>query len=234
MEAVKPIRIAIVALLVLAAAALAGVGRPEAAGGAEEDARAGITVTGVGTVKSVPDEAELSLGVETEAPTAKDALAANSARMERLLAALGSAGVKKEDIRTQEVSLYPRYEKEGFTARNSVLVKIRDLGRAGAILELAARSGANQTSGPSMSTSNREELEAKALTAAVENARAKAEALARAAGVGLGAVTAIVEGSSGGYEPYLARAAAVADKAVPIEPGTEDVQATVTITFSIE
>lgn len=235
MEGVKPIRIATVTLLVLAAAALAGVGRPEAAGGAEQDARAGITVSGVGTVKSVPDEGELSLGVETEGATAKDALAENSARMERLLAALRSAGVKKEDIRTQEVSLYPRYEEKGFTARNSVLVKIRDLGRAGAILDLTARAGANQTSGPTMSTSNREELEAKALAAAVRNARTKAEALAKAAGVGVGEVTAIVEGSAGGPEPYwAARTVAEADKAVPIEPGTEDVQATVTITFSIE
>lgn len=231
----KPLRIATVALLVLAAAALAGVGRPEAAGGAEQDARAGITVSGVGTVKSVPDEGELSLGVETEGATAKGALAENSARMERLLAALRSAGVNSEDIRTQEVSLYPRYEEEGFTARNSVLVKIRDLARAGAILDLAARSGANQTSGPTMSTSNREELEAKALAAAVRNARTKAEALAKAAGVGVGEVMAIVEGSAGGPEPYwAARTVAEADKAVPIEPGTEDVQATVTITFSIE
>lgn len=235
MQGMKPLRIATVALLVLAAAALAGVGRPEVAGGAEQDARAGITVSGVGTVKSVPDEGELSLGVETEGATAKGALAENSARMERLLAALRSAGVNSEDIRTQEVSLYPRYEEEGFTARNSVLVKIRDLARAGAILDLAARSGANQTSGPTMSTSNREELEAKALAAAVRNARTKAEALAKAAGVGVGEVMAIVEGSAGGPEPYwAARTVAEADKAVPIEPGTEDVQATVTITFSIE
>lgn len=233
MQAMKPIRIAAVALLVLAAAALAGTGRPEAAGGADEGTHAGITVTGLGTVKSTPDEAEISLGVETEAATAKDALAENSARMERLLAALRGAGVKKEDIRTQEVSLYPRYEEDGFTARNSVLVKIRDLDRAGAILELAARSGANQTFGPSMSVSNREALESKALTAAVRNARTKAEALAEAAGVGLGRVTAIVEGSSGGPEPYALEARA-ADKPVPIEPGTEKIQATVTITFAIE
>jgi uncharacterized protein YggE len=224
MQAMKLIRIAAVALL--------------AAGGADEGTRSGITVTGLGTVKSTPDEAEISLGVETEAATAKDALAENSARMERLLAALRGAGVKKEDIRTQEVSLYPRYGSDGkptggYSARNSVLVKIRDLDRAGAILELAARAGANQTSGPSMSVSNREELESKALTAAVRNARTKAEALAKAAGVGLGEVTAIVEGSSGGPEPYVLEAR-TADKPVPIEPGTEEIQASVSITFSIE
>jgi uncharacterized protein YggE len=236
----KPIHIAAVVLLVLTAASFAGIGRPETAGGADEGARSGITVTGVGTVKSVPDEAEISLGVETEGATAKDALAENSARMERLLAALRGAGVKKEDIRTQEVSVYPRYAPDGrpadgYTARNSVLVKVPDLARTGAILDLAARSGANHTSGPAMSASNREELESKALSAAVRNARAKAEALADAAGVGLGPVTAIVEGFAGGPEPYplAARADADAGKAVPIEPGTEEIQATVTITFAI-
>jgi uncharacterized protein YggE len=238
----KTIRIAAVALLVLAAAALAGVGRPEAAGGAEPDARAGITVTGLGTVKSVPDEAEVSLGVETQGATAKEALAENSARVERLLAALRGAGVAKGDIRTQEFSVYPRYETDGqsssgYSARNSVSVKIRDLDRAGAILELAARAGANQTYGPMMSSSDREELQQKALAAAVRNARDKAEALAKAAGVGLGRVTAITEGY-GGPQPLMyaadVRAKAAEARPVPIEPGTEDVQATVTVTFSIE
>jgi uncharacterized protein len=233
MEGMKSIRIVAIALLVLAAAALAGVGRPDAAGGAERESLSGITVTGVGTVKTAPDEAEVSLGVETEGATAREALAANSARMERLLAALRSAGVKKEDIRTQEVSVYPRYEEDGYTARNAVLVTIRDLERAGAILDIAARSGANQTSGPSMSASNRAELESKALAAAVRNARAKADALAEAAGVGLGQVTAIVENSAGVPVPYAAEARTL-DKAVPIEPGTEEIQASVTITFSIE
>jgi uncharacterized protein YggE len=230
---VKAFRIVAIAVLVLGAAALAGVGWPEAAGGADEEPGAGITVTGLGTVQAVPDEAELSLGVETEGTTAKEALAENSARMERLLAALRGAGVKKADTRTQEVSVYPRYEEAGYTARNSVLVTIHELERAGAILELAARSGANQTSGPGLSTSNRKELEAKALTAAVRDARAKAEALAKAAGVSLGRVTAIVEGSGGVPVPYALEARTAA-KAVPIEPGTEDVQATVTITFAIE
>jgi uncharacterized protein YggE len=64
----KTIRIAAVALLVLAAAALAGVGRPDSAGGASAPSE-GITVNGVGTVQSVPDEAQMSFGVQTEAPT---------------------------------------------------------------------------------------------------------------------------------------------------------------------
>jgi uncharacterized protein YggE len=103
--------IAIAAMLVLAAAALAGIGRPEAAGGAAaEEPRNGITVIGTGEVEAVPDEAEFSLGITTDGASAREALAANSARMHRLIAALKAAGVADRDIETQNVSVGPSYE----------------------------------------------------------------------------------------------------------------------------
>jgi uncharacterized protein YggE len=236
----KTIRIAALALLVLAAAAVAGIGRPEAAGGADDEAREGITVTGIGRVESVPDEAEFSLGVTTNGGTAREALAANSERMRKVLAAVESAGVAGRDIKTQNVSVGPDYDVEGksaagYTARNSVSVRIRSLDRAGAVLDAASRAGANEVYGPMLTRSNREGFEAKALEDAVANARRRAEALADAAGVRLGPVTAIVEGFSGGPEPMLAmRAKADATASAPIEPGTEEVQASVTVTFAIE
>jgi uncharacterized protein len=234
----KTIRIAAVVLLVLAAAAFAGVGRPDSAGGASAQAE-GITVNGVGTVKSVPDEAQMSFGVQTEAATSQEALARNSAQMERVLAALKAAGIAQQDIRTQDVSVWPKYdttgqEGQGYTARNSVTVTIHELDRAGAVIEAATRAGANEVSGPMLSSSRREKLEAKALEAAVDNAHKKAEALAKAAGVGLGRVTAMVEGGGTPGPVMLEAARASADKAVPIQPGQEEVQATVTVTYSIE
>ena len=87
-----------------------------------------------------------------------------------------------------------------------------------------------------MTRSDQDGLQAKALRDAVGDARKKAGALADAAGVELGPVTAITEGFGGGAEPYYAEAGAARaadDKAVPIEPGTQDVQATVTVTFAI-
>jgi uncharacterized protein YggE len=232
------IRIAAAALLVLAAAALAGIGRPESAGGASGEGADGITVTGVGHVDTVPDEAEFSLGVTTKGRTAREALAANSAQMRRLIAALKAAGIDERDIKTQNVSVGANYDgdvtADGYSAHNSVSVLIRDLNRAGAVLEAASKAGANQVYGPSLSRSDRESLEAKALENAMANARKRAETLARAAGVGLGRVTAIVESAeSGGYEVYAARAGA-ADGEVPIERGTEEIQASVTVTFAID
>jgi uncharacterized protein YggE len=233
----KLTRFAVLVALGAAVVALAGVGRPETAGSASKPA-GGITVTGMGTVTSVPNEAEFSLGLQTKGATAREALAANSEKMRRVLSALKSAGVDKADIKTQDISVSPSYADEGqidgYTARNSVSVKIHDLSIAGKILDAASNEGANEVYGPSLSRSDQDALQAKALRDAVGDARKKAEALADAAGVRLGSVTAITEGSSGGPEPYYAQARlAVADKAAPVEPGTQDVQASVTVTFAI-
>jgi uncharacterized protein YggE len=233
----KPIRIAVLVVLGAAVVALAGVGRPESAGGASKPA-GGITVTGTGSVKSVPDEAEFTLGVQTHGSTAREALAANSGRMHRVIDAVRAAGIAKGDVKTQEVSVSPSYGDngpvDGYTARNSVSVRIRELAKAPDVLDGASKAGANEVYGPTLSRSDQEGLQAKALRSAVENAKSKAQALADAAGVRLGSVTAISEGFSGGPEPMyaFATARASADKA-PIEPGTQDVQASVTVTFAI-
>jgi uncharacterized protein len=233
----KLMRIAVLVALGAAVVALAGVGRPEAAGGASKPT-GGITVTGIGTVNSVPNEAEFSLGLQTEGATAREALAANSEKMRHVLAALKAVGVDKADIKTQDISVSPSYADEGridgYTASNTVSVKIHHLSKAGEVLDAASNAGANQVYGPSLSRSDQDGLQAKALRDAVANARKKARTLADAAGVELGPVTAITEGFSGGAEPYYAEAGArVMDKAVPIEPGTQDVQASVTVTFAI-
>jgi uncharacterized protein YggE len=193
----KTLRIVIAALIVLAIAAFSGVGRPEAAERAGEDAAEGITVTGIGRLYTVPDEAEFSLGITTKGRTARGALSANSERMRALIDALKAAGVAERDIQTRDVSVGSGYDPNGrsdeFVASNTVSVLIRDLDRSGTVLDAATRAGANNVYGPSLTRSNREGLEAKALEDAVANARKRAETLAEAAGVELGAVTAISE-----------------------------------------
>lgn len=233
----KLVRIAALIAVAAAVVALAGVGRPDLAGGASPPA-GGITVTGTGTVSSVPNEAEFSLGVQTQGGTAHEALAANAQRMRRVLEALTSAGVAKADVKTQDVSVSPSYgdkgQVNGYTARNTVSVKIHDLDKAGAVLDAASNAGANEVSGPSLTRSDQDALQAKALRSAVDNARSKARVLADAAGVRLGSVTAITEGD-GAIPPVMWDVARskTSGAAPPIEPGTQDIQASVTVTFAI-
>jgi uncharacterized protein len=216
-------------LLVLAVAAW-----PEGASSAADEAEDGITVTAVGSVEGVPDRAEFSFGVTTDGATAKGASTANAARMAELIDALKAAGVRSQDIRTQNVSVSRRHsptgeQLPGFTAENSVSVKAA-ADRAGAIVDVAVASGATNASGPSFDVSDREALYRDALRAAVREARKKAEAIAGAGGVSVGDVSRVVEGGSVG-PVYLEAAART--QATPIEPGQEEIQATVTVTFAV-
>ena len=232
MEDMKILRIVIAALLVLGLVALVGIGRPEAAGGADDQRTEGITVMGTGHVEAVPDQAEFSLGVTTKGATAQVALRENAGQMHRLIAALKAAGVAEKDLKTQDVYVSPEYERNGYTATNTVSARIRNLDRAGAILDAASRAGATNVYGPALTRADRNGFEQKALERAVDNARMRARTLARAAGVDVGRVASIVESTNGDYE-YGMRAAATETK-VPMEKGTEQITASVTVTFAIE
>jgi hypothetical protein len=226
-------RLAVVAGLLLAAAALAGVLRPE--GAAAEDPVAStdtVSVGGVGSVSAVPDEAVVSAGVETRGSTAQEALNANSAAMRKVIAALRDAG--GTDVTTQAVSLSPRVgpegQPEGFTASNVVSATV-DLDRAGALIDSAVAAGANTVFGPSLSHSDADRLYRTALTRAVADARERAQVLAAAAGRQLGRVTAVNEG--GGSPPIAYGKAEAADAGVPVVSGPQEITATVGVTFEL-
>lgn len=236
----KPLRIAALALLGLAAVALAGIARPEAAQGEEPRPGRSVTVSASGTVESVPDTAQFSFGVESLGATAKEALAANGVEMRRVIEALRKAGIDLRDVRTQNVSLHPRYGDDGrqvvgYTATNGVSTQIDELGRAGAVVDAAVAAGANQVYGPSLMREDRDELYRKALESAVAEARAKAQTLASAGGASVGEVVEIVEGTAVQPPMPLYERAAAADAAAPtpIQPGTEKIEATVTVTYAL-
>jgi uncharacterized protein YggE len=231
------VRIAAVASLALVVAALGGVARPEAAQSADEATPAGLTVTGLGSVRTVPDRASFSFGVETQAATARAALTQNAAEAKKLLDALRAAGIAAADLQTSQVSLNPRTDERGtgivgYSAITTVTATLRDLSRAGAVVDAAVDAGANTVSGPSLTRGDTDAQYRQALRLAYADASTKAEALAAAAGKTLGAVTAIVESSSGSV-PYAVAKDAAASAAVEIAPGTQSVDAVVTVTFAL-
>ena len=233
-------RLVLVALVLLATAALVGVGRPEGARSGVAAAPAGartITVTGSGAARAVPDRVAFSFGVTSQGKTASQALAASSAEMRKVIAALKGAGVAAADIQTAAVSLAPRYTQDGetilgYTASNTVSATVRGVERAGAIVDAAVEAGANQVFGPSFTRSDESALYRRALRAAVADARAKALTLAAAGRVRLGPVRSVVEGSIGPV-PVVERGAKTAAEPTPIEPGTQTIQATVTVEFGL-
>ena len=227
-------RILPIAGLLTLAALLAAVSLPGPASSAAAET-GGITVQGTASVVSVPDRAELSFGVESQGQTARAALAANAAEMRRVIAAVRAAG--GTDLKTQSVSLSPRYNErnvvQAFVATNTISATIKEIAKAGALIDAAVNAGANQVYGPSLSRGDQSGLYRDALKAAVADARASAQALASASNLSLGRITAIVEGGGAPQPVPFAAEKAMDAGAAPIEPGTQQVTATVTVTFSV-
>jgi uncharacterized protein len=222
------------ALLVLAAA-LVAVLRPHGSSAAAADTTNTITVSGNGSVTTIPDRASFSFTVETRAATAVAALAQNATETRAVIAAVKGAGVADEDVQTAQVSLSPQTSNDGrtvtgYVASNTITAKIRDLTKAGRVIDAAVGAGATGVSGPSLFRGDTDALYRDALKAAVADARAKATALAAAANETLGHVQSIVEGGSS--VPLPVAAGKVDVGGTPIEPGTTEIDASVTVTFT--
>ncbi|HEV8687508.1 MAG TPA: SIMPL domain-containing protein [Gaiellaceae bacterium] len=229
----KLARIALVTAAVLAAVAFAGVFQPS--GAAADTPPGGLTVVGNASSTVTPDRAGFAFGTVSQGRTAAAALGASSEAVTKIIAALRRAGVARADIQTAEISISPRSSDNGdsiigYTASNTVTAIVRKLDDAGDVIDAAVAAGANQVSGPNLLASDQTAAYNAALKAAVAEARAKAQTLATAAGVTLGRITTIAEGSGA---PSPMQAGAVRESAVPIEPGTQEIQATVSVTFGL-
>jgi uncharacterized protein YggE len=202
-----------------------------------------ITVTGSATESTRPDTAEVIAGVVTQAVTAAQALAQNSAAMQRVLAALRAAGIAERDIQTTGLSVIPRRppprpdaplpDIAGYEVSNEVRVKVRDLARLGRVLDEMVAQSANSLRGIRFSIADPAPLLDRARAAAVADARRRAQVYAAAAGVRVGRVLDMRELFTRSFVPVsgLMRTAAAE---VPVAPGEESVEASVTITFAIE
>jgi len=224
----------LLAAALLGAAAVAGVAQPRFAHGADSTGTKTITVTGNGVVTSVPDRASWQFGVTAQAATAKDALTQASSTATALIAALKSAGVASADLQTSDVSLYPQTDSDGraivgYQASESVTARIA-IAKAGGLVDAAVTAGAGTVSGPSLDTADQSSLYQQALAKAVGDAKAKAKALADAAGLTLGSPKSIAEGSS--PTPMPMPYAKAADASTPVEAGTQETDAMVTVVFS--
>ncbi len=206
-----------------------------------------VTVTGEGRVEAAPDMATVSLGVSTEADTAALALAENSAQVAQVLATLTAAGVAERDVQTSGLSLSPRWDGYGsdsgaapkvvgYTAANTVTVRIRVLADLGGVLDAVVSSGANTLNGLAFGMSAPEPLLDQARQRAVADAMRKAALFAGAAGVTLGPVRMIDE-ASGYSQPapmFRMDAEMSSAPAVPVAGGEVSLTATVTMVFDLK
>lgn len=204
-----------------------------------------LSLTGQGIVQAAPDLATLTIAVVTDARTARDAVSANSAAMDKVRATLAGLKIAPRDLATSGFSVQPRYSSgrngenlaiNGFQARNGLRVKVRDVSQLGPVLDAVISDGANQVSGLSFELADPAPRLDEARTKAVEDARRKAELYAKAAGMTLGRLVSITEQGAGLPPPipmYRAEAMAARAAPVPIEPGEQDIRASVTATWEL-
>lgn len=217
-----------------------------------------FSVSGEGKAVAVPDIAELSFGVLTEggknlAQLQKD----NTGKVNTVLAFLKESGMDEKDMKTQSYNITPRYqyyscpppkaqggyapcppsEIAGYSIEQSVLVKIRDLSKTGDILEGVVERGANAISGPTFTVDDPTTLEHQAREEATFKAKEKAKAISAAGGFRLGKLLSFQEGiyfPSPVSERFFEKGGYGGDStAIDIEPGSQEVRASVTLTYEI-
>jgi uncharacterized protein YggE len=202
-----------------------------------------IEVVGEGRSEVVADLALLDFGVVSRGATAGVAARENGARMERVIAALRKVMGSDASLGTGTYSIRPLYasvrEQEspritGYEVSNTVHLRTRSMARVGEAIDVAIEAGANQVQRLVFTLGDDTEARRTALSRAARQAREKAQTLAGALGLKLGAVRSLVEQDAGVVRPVM-RQAAMAEAAAftPVEPGLVDVRARVVLTMDI-
>lgn len=187
-----------------------------------------LNLSAYGETKVAPDMATITLGVMTEGKTAAEAMQANAARMNAVVASLKKAGIPDKDIQTSNLNLNPQYKYQenqppllvGYQASNNVTVTVNDLKKLGPAVDATVNAGANQVQGISFGLQDPTAAENAAREAAVKALAAKADLYARATGYKVSRLVSLSE--AGGYAapPPMPMMAYAAKRGAEMDAGT--------------
>lgn len=206
------------------------------------EARPTITVPGKGTVSRPPDIAFVNLGVEAQAPSAREALDENNRAMQQLLDTLERQEIPAKQVQTSSFNIAPLYHHDpdgrtppqitGYQVSNQVRVKVSKVDRLGALLDAVVDVGANRIHGVQFDIDKPEEATDEARKKAVADARRKAELLAEAAGARIGRPLKIEE-ATGTPPPMPMQRMAMMAESVPVAQGEQEVTAELSVTYEL-
>ena len=203
-----------------------------------------IAVSGTGRARTVPDVADVRLGVVVTRPTVAEARSAAAETSTRILQALSAVGIDRTDVRTASLIVQPEYDYRdgvqqlrGQSVTHQYLVTARDLERLGKVVDDGLLAGATSLDGVVFRTADPGPAHGAARSAAFRDARTRARALATEAGVRLGKVLEIaeVEPSAGPRPLGAGKLGMISAEAVPtpIEAGEGEVVVSVAVVFAI-
>ena len=205
-----------------------------------------VTVVGIGKASATPDIARVTLGVDVIKPQLNPALAEVNTKTANVIAAIKKVGIADKDIRTLEFSVFPQQSYgptgpgpiTGYRVTNSVRVTVRDLSKVGALLDSATNVGANTVSNLTFTLEDDATMQTDARTNAIKDAKTKAVALAKEAGVELGQVMMISEAATSSPFPILQNSAMAAAQngggGAEIAPGLQDISVQVQVTYELK
>ncbi len=209
-----------------------------------------ISVTGTATTSVLPDLVTIQFGVDTEGPTAQEAINANSQVMNAVVTAVQNLGVSKDEISTAGFSIYPIYNDSvpdpktgihksiltGYRASNTLYVKTIKLSMAGNIIDTAVGAGANRVDNLSFSLSpeKQQSLQDDLLGKAVLNAKSRAEKALEPLSQKIIGVKMVNLSELNIPSPiYYGNGGALMEKTTPVFTSNQDVTTTATVTFLI-
>lgn len=206
-----------------------------------------ITVVGKSGMEATPDVAKVSLGVSSRAATPSIAREENTAAINATLAALAEMGIEEKDIQTTNMNMWNNYDSNGnltgYRMSTDLTVYVRDITKAGDVVDAAIAAGANELNGVSYLLSNEDEMYNTALADAIALARTKAEVLAEAAGKTVGQVKKVDETSravatvrnydEAAANPDVGSGSKMESDRTTIRPGSSTVSAEVQVVFEM-
>lgn len=203
-----------------------------------------IAVQATGKVSGTPDTLTISIGVQSNAPTAQAALAQAADRARKVIDSLKGSGVSGNDIQTSQLSISPTFDPQGrrvvaYSASNMVTAKLHGLDHAGSVIDAAAAQGGDdiRLGSVDFSIQDTSTLVAAARADAVKQARAQAEQYAKAAGIEVGDVQTIQESVTTPvpqYRNYAAADASPTTVPTPIEPGQQELSVQISVVYAIK
>jgi uncharacterized protein len=215
---------------------------------AEAERARTVAVSGQGEVQADPDRAFVTLGAESRKPKLEDARADVARTVDAVLKLTRDLKIDQKLVRATRINVQPEYNWDGnarertligYYVSRQVEVELRDLEKLGQLLERATDLGVNQLGDPRLDSSKRRELEREALAKAVEDAKANADAVAKASGNKLGAARTI--SASSGFQPppipmrakAMGAAMAAADASQSYQSGQMSFTGTVQIEYDL-
>jgi len=204
-----------------------------------------FTVSGEGKITVVPDTGIINLGINLMRPSVKAAQTEVNITINKISAEIQKMGVDSKDIKTSEYSIYPEYDYRtgtgkitGYRVSAAITIKVRDLEKLNGVIDSATANGANTVSGISLTVDDekKKDLLQQARESAIKEAKAKAESLARAAGISLGRIVNVQEsGSSQTPAPYMLKEVAAVGMGggsdTNVQPGSTDITSNITLFY---